>query len=357
MGVTDDQDAFGIRARALALVRDMPELLQRAPTPGAAIAVVHGPEVVWAGAFGAKDRATGEPVTLDTVFEAASLSKPVFAAVVLRLCERGLLELDTPLSDYLPEPYLPDEPRLGRITARMVLCHTTGFPNWRRNGEPLRVEAEPGSRFGYSGEGYVYLQRIVERRTGRSLQKVAEAAVFAPLGMDAGSYVWRESYGPRAVKGHDRDGTPVPKWQPAEGNAATSLHTTAPDLARFLGGFLAPGPEGVRRHFDVASEAMLTAQVRIDKTLSWGLGWGLEHSAGGDAFWQWGDNSGFKNFAVGYRDTGLGIVVLTNGDDGLWLCREVVTRVARRPAPAFLAEDGPARLGLTVGRGRITGGG
>ncbi len=324
----------------------MPTELRKEHVPGAAIAVARGDQIVWSGAFGIKDRATGEPVAPDTVFEAASLSKPVFAAVVLRLHVQGLLALDSSLNDYLPEPYVPDEPLLPQITARMVLSHTTGFPNWRPDGKPLRIQAEPGSRFGYSGEGYVYLQRVLERRTGRSLQALADEAVFAPLDMAASSYSWREASGAAAATGHDRAGAPMPKLRFAEGNAAFSLHTTAPDFARFLGGFLALGPDWARQPAGPASAEMLTRQVRVDDTLSWGLGWGLEHGAGGDALWQWGDNRGFKGFAIGYRDTGLGIVVLTNGDNGLRLCREVVTRVTGRPAPAYLADGGPARLGF-----------
>lgn len=95
---------------------------------------------------------TGQ-VSADTVFEAASLSKPVFAFGVLLLAQEGIIDLDRPLASYLPAPYLPAEPGAAVITARMVLEHTTGLPNWRPKGEPLALLRQPGTRFGYSGEG------------------------------------------------------------------------------------------------------------------------------------------------------------------------------------------------------------
>src|SRR6185295_2724162 len=105
------------------------------------------------------DVTTGRPVDPRTIFEAASISKPIVALGALDLVRRGALSLDTPLDAYLPEPYLPVDRRASTITARMVLGHTTGFPNWRPRGEPLALLRDPGTRFGYSGEGYVYLQR------------------------------------------------------------------------------------------------------------------------------------------------------------------------------------------------------
>ena len=121
----------------------------------------------WSGAFGTRRQDSGEPVRTDTIFQAASLSKPVFAITVLRLVELAVLELDTPLSGYLPDEYGADDSQLDQITARHVLSHTTGWPNWRPDGQPLRRESPLGERFTYSGEGYVYLQHVAEHRSVR----------------------------------------------------------------------------------------------------------------------------------------------------------------------------------------------
>jgi len=142
--------------------------LAESRTPGAAIGLLNGTEqsVVPVGSRG---EGRG-PVDENTVFAAASLTKPVFAAGVMTLIDRGVLELDAPLREYLPDPYVPDDERAASITARMVLSHTTGLPNWRHGSNDrvhpkdgaLRLRWQPGSRWGYSGEGYCYLQQVVE---------------------------------------------------------------------------------------------------------------------------------------------------------------------------------------------------
>ena len=133
----------------------IPELMAQKNVVGLSVALVQEaegksrPTVAWQRGFGLKDKASGEPVTHETVFQAASLSKPIFAYAVLKACAEGLLDLDTPLSDYLPEPYIPDDARLHRIAARHVLSHTSGFPNWRPKDQPLRTHFPAGERFAY----------------------------------------------------------------------------------------------------------------------------------------------------------------------------------------------------------------
>ena len=133
-----------------ALTAEIPALMQKAGVPGLAIALVSDGKISWQHNFGTADAATGRPVDDTTLFEAASLGKPVFAYAVLVLVDRGRLDLDAPLTRYLPKRYLHGDARLDKITARFVLSHRTGFPNWRGHG-PLTIQFEPGSRFSYSG--------------------------------------------------------------------------------------------------------------------------------------------------------------------------------------------------------------
>jgi CubicO group peptidase (beta-lactamase class C family) len=315
------------------LTRRLPEALG-AGVPGIGVALLAGPEVVWAAAVGVADAATGAPLTPASVFEGASLSKPVFACAVLRLWEAGVLDLDRPLSDYLPAPYLPDEPRLPLITARHVLAHRTGFPNWRGRGRPLVLGAAPGARFGYSGEGYVYLQRAVEHLVGAPLHEVVAARVLAPLGLAHSSYVWRPGYAQTAARGHRADGVPLDKGRPTAGNAAHSLHTTPTDFARFAGALLAPEAAGLLRGPTVAE--MRAPQTRIDDRLAWGLGWGLQRppaESGEWSLWHWGDNPGYKHVALIGPEHGL--VVMTNGDRGLTACRALLRAATGTDAPLF----------------------
>ena len=137
--------------------------------PGLAIAIVENGRVTWTGGFGTLNDAARTPVDTGTIFEAASLSKPVFAYTVLRLADRGDLDLDRPLFQSLEYPRLARDERYKRITARMVLSHATGLPNW--GGETLTLQFDPGTAYGYSGEGFVFLQKVVEHLTGRSLDE------------------------------------------------------------------------------------------------------------------------------------------------------------------------------------------
>src|SRR5207248_1472461 len=114
-----------------------------------------------------KHAASKETVDMDTVFEAGSTSKPVFAYAVLKLCEKGVMNLDTPLTKYTSRRFLEADPRLELITARHVLSHTTGFQNWRSKEEPLKIHFTPGEKWSYSGEGYGYLQSVVTQLTGK----------------------------------------------------------------------------------------------------------------------------------------------------------------------------------------------
>jgi CubicO group peptidase (beta-lactamase class C family) len=157
------------------LERLVPELMSQGAVPGASIAIIKNATVVWHRGFGVRDASSHAPVDDDTVFEAASVSKTVFAYAIMQLVDRGTLSLDRPLTDYTSERVLEDDARLNLITARHVLSHTSGFPNFRTRAEPLRIHFTPGERFEYSGEGYWYLQSIVTSRRGGQAASVEPA--------------------------------------------------------------------------------------------------------------------------------------------------------------------------------------
>jgi CubicO group peptidase (beta-lactamase class C family) len=318
-------------------------LLAEAGVPGLALAQVRGGEVAQVAACGVRSLRTREPVSERTVFEAASLSKPVFAYAALRLVDAGELSLDEPLSKY--DPKLPGDPRAARITARHILCHTTGLPNWRGD-EPLRTHFAPGERFSYSGEGFARLQRVVERVTGEPLEALARRLVFAPLGMPDSSYSWQERFGTDHAAPHDAALRPETKSKRTEANAAFSLHTTALDYAQFLRATLSgTGLE------DSTAQAWLEPQVNVprhrcesialempdlDDGVAWALGWGLELETG--MFFHWGANPGFQAFAIGSPRAGAGLVVFTNGDNGLAVMPDLLKTFAPgdRPSLAWL---------------------
>ena len=314
--------------------------------PGLSLALIRDARVVWHRSFGVRNADTKEPVGDGTVFEAASLSKPVFAYAVLKLVDGGKLALDRPLSAYDPEAYAGDDPRAALLTARMVLEHTTGFQNEVTPGSPLKIYFTPGERFSYSGEGFLYLQRVVEHITGEPLDAFMRKTVFEPLGMTSSSFVWQEGFGALKAYGHRASGEVVQRRRPAAARAASGLHTTALDYAKFVTAVL--NGTGLRRE---TAGQMMQGRVRLDegcsscverslgrlsRTLSWGLGWGIERTEAGDAIWHWGDNNGeFHSFVIAYPGEGAGVVIFTNSGNGLSIIPEIVSRATGREHPAF----------------------
>ena len=328
------------------LEKDIAALMEKAGVPGLSIAVIRGGKTVWTGSFGVRTEVTKKPVTEDTMFNVGSLSKPVFAYGVLKLIDAGKLKLDEPLAPYLPKEFTEGDPRFKQITARLVLSHRTGFPNWPGDGKPLTIHFTPGERFSYSGAGMVFLQKAVEKITGKPLNDYMQEAVFGPLGMKHSSYVWNPAFENEAAVGHDVAGTPVDLLKADKANAAASLATTAEDYAIFL--------DAVLRQKGLQSgtlREMTTPQIAVDPGCSncvegtptgklstvifWGLGFGIEKTAEGESLWHWGDNGVFKAFFVVRPATKSGVVYVTNSENGLSIARQILAQTLGGEQPAF----------------------
>lgn len=290
----------------------LPRLMGSADVPGLTIAVIENGRVAYGNAFGIRSQDSGLPVDDRTVFAAASLSKPLFAFAVMQLVEEGKFDLDRPLAEYLDYEDLRHDPRYRSITARMVLSHTAGLPNWRSGR--LDLLTAPGQKFSYSGEGFVFLQKTIERITGQSLEAFMQQRVFKPLGMESSSYVWQSSFEGNFAVPHTGLGTTDRKYKPQEANAAHSLQTTAPDYAKFLIAML--NGIGIRKS---SLDLMATEQVKLpdNQQIGWGLGWGIQETGDGKALWHWGDNGTFKCFAIAFPAQKSGLVFFTNSQNGL----------------------------------------
>jgi CubicO group peptidase (beta-lactamase class C family) len=311
------------------LEREVPRLMEAATIPGLSMAVVRDGRVFWTKSFGVKSRATGEPVDGDTMFEAASLTKTVTAYAALRLVERGQLDLDRPLHDYFPDqvyPKLSTDDRYKKLTARLVLTHTTGLPNWGS-----RLMREPGLQYGYSGEGFLFLGRTIEEISGMSLQEFAKKEVFGPLGMARTSYVWTEGYAANGACGHDPRGTVHELRRNTTPNGGASLLTTAADYARFLCAIL--NSQGLNGE---TVDKMTSPQVQVTKSretadlfenVFWGWGWGVQPGDGGYGFWHWGDNGDLRAYTVTYKDRREGFVYFANSENGLAVAEAVTALV------------------------------
>ena len=334
-----DMDIEG-QSTEIRLKATVPCLLDKYNVPGAAVAVVRNGEIEYSGSWGKRQADKDTLINDQTLFPAASLTKPVFAYGVLMLVRDGRLDLDRPLSDYLEEPYIKGDNRINKITARMVLSHTSGFPNWRPgywtdSPQPLTIMFEPGTNFKYSGEGYNYLQRVVEKITGQPLDIYMKDVVLDPLGMKDSYFVWDETMESVIVTPHDNWGQSADKrqWRPQKPMGAGTLFTTIEDYARFLWAMLLTAGQAkpTTTSTQILSpndlEKMLEPQIEIDNPFAWSLGWGLEKHEGDWYFWQWGDNPGIKHFAVGSRLRQLAVVVFTNGQNGKKVYRPIIQAI------------------------------
>jgi CubicO group peptidase (beta-lactamase class C family) len=323
-------------AKAVAADLDaaIPGLLREGHVPGLQVALIRDGRVVWSGAFGVANADSGTPVTSETIFEAASLTKPFFAYFVMKMVDEGVVDLDKPIVGCLPKDEV--EKLLGhpvdlegfrrdwleRITPRHVLSHSSGLPHGE-GGKPYPIFFEPGTQYKYSAEGYFLLQRAIELLKGRSLDVLMKEYVIDPLGMTRSSMVWRESYESTMANGHEQFGALVEFRRRNTPHAGASLYTTAEDYARFVCAVV--NGEGLK---EATWREMLSPQVVVDEAmgLSWSLGFGLQSDTNGPAFWQWGDYGIFRNYVIAYPGRRTGIVYLANSFNGLTICRELVAR-------------------------------
>lgn len=307
----------------------VPKLMQQHRVPGAAVALIRDGEIAWRREFGVRDAASKKPVKADTVFEAASMSKPVFAYSVMKLCERGLLNLDTPLTEYSSSRFLEGDPRLNLITARHILSHMSGFQNWRSDREPLKIHFAPGSGFTYSGEGYNYLQTVVAQITRQPFEPYMKANVLKPFRMASSGYVWNSAFEKHAARPHDSQGQVLDNRKRTEADvarygAAGDLHSTASDYAKFLIEVVNPKPADDFRLTGKSVAEMIRPHVKIadEYSVSWALGWKVLRFRGRTVISHGGDNPGFHCTSAAAIESKSGFVMMTNSDSGVPLLKD-----------------------------------
>jgi D-alanyl-D-alanine-carboxypeptidase/D-alanyl-D-alanine-endopeptidase len=338
----------GMTIAAAALTERIEALRRAAHVQGLTVTVFNDARAVYSHAFGFANQPQGVPLRPDTELYGASLSKPVFAVLVMKLVERGVIDLDTPLQDYVKQPLWKNEAsrerawhedlsdlrgdaRYRRITARMCLSHTTGLPNWRwiEPDQKLHLHFDPGARYSYSGEGMTLLQVVIEKVTGKPLEQLMREEVFGPYGMTISSYTWQPRFEGHYADGHRADGTVYPRDKDNAARAPSTLETSTEDLARFFEAVLRG--DGLR---PASWDQMLSPQVRIrsksqfgpgarEEThaddaieLSYGLGFGLLHTPHGWGAFKEGHGDGFQHYAILFPKQKLGVLLLTNSDNG-----------------------------------------
>ncbi len=308
--------------------------------PGLSIAVINNNRIVYHRAIGVTDITTKAPVDDASIFEVASMSKTAFAYFVMKMVDRGVLNLDTPLYRYMPYADIARDERYKLITARMVLCHKTGFPNWRYFEKPdsnlhvkygdLWLKFTPGTQFAYSGEGYHYLAQVIaflNHRDIKSLDALYQQEVSVPLGLSHFYFSGNNYISQHKVSGHRNGksvGRPWPAAFPTQDSswfgAAGGLNTEATDYARFLIGMMEH--KGIKKS---TLDEMLKTQVTLDKDnditkeegeTAWGLGVGIMPTPYGIAYEHGGNNGDFQSGYLYIKDEKSGYVFLTNCDKG-----------------------------------------
>ena len=321
--------------------------------PGLSLAVVKGSHAVALAAFGVRNLATGEPMSVDTPVELASVSKAFTGLAVAELVRSGSLRLEEPVVRYLPEFAAGDASRSNRIEVRHLLRHTSGLsrhddflvPCCGRPGEnDLRLAVErlrrarlrhrPGSAFSYANSNYVLLAAIIERVSGEPFADFMRRRVFAPLGMHRTTLEEGQARAWGKAAGHERRwGRMVPETAAFTGwPGASQVKSTARDLALFLAAMLGPRGELWRK---TLQEATATAQSHFLYDWGWFVrpseDWltaspVIEH--GGDLW------SGNTAVLLAPRQ-GLGVAVLINAGvrRAQPISRGVLLRALGRPGP------------------------
>lgn len=320
-------------------------------TPGVSIAVINNYKIEWAQGFGVKDSRTNEPVTTSTLFQAASISKPIFALAVMRLVQDGKLDLDADINSYLTSWTVPpDGAWQPRITLRQILSHTAGltvhgFSGYRRgqklptvleilkgqppaNSEPVLVDILPGTQLRYSGGGTVVAQQLVVDVLGKPFPTIMNDLVLNRLELKNSTF---EQPLPKtrksaAATGYQFNGTQIPgKWHVYPEMAAAGLWTTPSDLAKI----------GVELQLTLRGESeKILSQQSISQMLTpgidehLGIGFFLKGKDGNINFFHGGSNEGFKAVATFYKNSGQGAVIMVNSDEGGPMVKEIERAIA-----------------------------
>ena len=287
------------------------EILNKHNITGASISSIQSSKVGNRMHFGFKSLENSCLIDDQTVFEVGSISKPLFSMAVVSFMKNNSISLDYPLVQLYPYSYSNweidySEENFRKITTSMILSHTSGFNNWDNwDDAPLRkLKFTPGRSFSYSGEGYIYLQKVFEHLSQKNLQEYFEHDLYSKLGLKNSSFIWNPEIGKKLATGYGiRNHGVGSEW--SEAFSAFSLYSTIEDLEQFICGII----NGLKENNSIYNE-LLCPRVWLTKTCSWGLGWGIEHPS--QTFWHWGNLGNFQCFIAGSQIYQDGIVILTN---------------------------------------------
>jgi len=291
--------------------------------PNLGIGVINGGKLQQIKVYGELEKGKNAPY--NTIFNVASLTKPVTAVVALKLISLGKWDLDEPIYKYWTDPDVVDDPRCKALTTRHILSHQSGFPNWRylNKSNKLNFQFEPGSQYQYSGEGFEYLRKALENKFNKSLSKLASELIFEPLKMTDTKYIWNDEIDEtRVVFGYDNKGVAYETAKNKTANGADDLFTTIEDYGKFL--------VGVMNGFELSEkvfEDMVTHQVASKNGKHFGLGFEIYDFKNGDyALSHGGADKGVQTIVFIFPKTKKGLIIFTNVDDGYKVYEKIITQ-------------------------------
>ncbi|MWB93091.1 serine hydrolase [Flavobacterium sp. GA093] len=287
--------------------------LEENKVPTLGIGVIENGKLQQVKVFGEISKGIAAPY--NTIFNVASLTKPVTAMVALKLVSLGKLNLDEPICKFWTDPDVAKDPRNRKLTTRLILSHQTGFPNWRwmNESKKLDFEFEPGTKYQYSGEGMEYLRKALENKFNKSLQQLASELIFEPLKMNDTRYVWdKNTDTSRLAIGYDKSGNAYETVKNTIPNAADDLLTTIEDYGRFLANVM--NGDGLTHK---VFEEMVSNQVASTKGKHFGLGFEIYDLGNGEyALSHGGADNGVQTLFVIFPQIKKGLFIFTNSDTG-----------------------------------------
>ncbi|PIF43533.1 CubicO group peptidase (beta-lactamase class C family) [Chryseobacterium sp. 52] len=271
------------------------------------------------------------PAPYNTIFNVASLTKPITAMVALHLVSLGKWDLDEPVNQYWTDPDIANDPRNKKLTTRIILSHQTGFPNWRymKKDKKLSFDFDPGTKFQYSGEGFEYLRKAIENKFKKPIQQLAKELIFQPLKMNDTNYIWdKNTDKSRFAIGYDKNEKPYEVEENKHANGADDLHTTIEDYGNFLANILDGGDLNKAVYLE-----MIKRQIQTGKSKYFGLGFVIYDLGNGEyALSHGGSDEGTFCLTLILPKTKQGILIFTNSDNGY--------KTFDKLLPRYLGENG-----------------
>ncbi len=289
--------------------------------PAVGVGIIEDGKIKYVKVFGELKK--GVPAPNNAIFNVASMTKPVVAMLTLKLVEAGQWDLDEPLFHYWVDPDVANDPLHKKLTTRHVLTHQTGFKNWRRQnpGRKLTFDFEPGTNYQYSGEGFEYLRKALERKFNKPLDVLLGSLLFKPLGMKDTQYWNKNIDTTRFSRWHDAQGNEYKTFYQTGVSAADDLLTTIEDYCKF--GIDVINGAGLS---EALFNDMIILHVKMKEHYAMGLGWEviLDLPNGEYALEHGGSDQGVKTIAVLLPRSKRGLVVLTNGDNGMFVYNNII---------------------------------